>query len=133
VFNIVKGSTILIPSGPAGDKDRKHLHVALSDPFTDASDNESKILLVSVCSVVEGVPHDATCLLQAGDHSFVDHKSYAYYALAILAPVRGLEECCARRKCRLMDPVSRGLLARLRQGALDSRQTKPRIKGLCRR
>ena len=62
--------TVMVPSGPAGD----HLFVITTDSCPAA-----KHLLVSVTSVKPGRHADTTCVLEAGDHPFVEHQSYVLY------------------------------------------------------
>lgn len=70
--------TILIPSGPAHDPHRKHLHVVCTD--TDA---QGKNLIVSICSVPQPpVPYDTTCVFEAHEHRWLTHQSYVAYRYA---------------------------------------------------
>ena len=75
-------ATLLVPSGPAHDPDQKHLFVLLTDP-AHVQDYEAKqSLLVGVTTIHAGIPHDSACVLYAGDHAFIKHKSFVYYAEA---------------------------------------------------
>jgi|SRR5665213_319016 len=132
MFRIVKGSTLLVPSGPAHDPDRRHLHIALTDALQDASDGKTKVVLVSLCSVPTEGPFDATCIILSGEHAFISRKSYVYYAFATLYAVETLAKRCAEGICQRQDPISESLLARVLKGSLNSPHTKQRIRGLCR-
>jgi hypothetical protein len=132
MFRIVKGSTLLVPSGPAHDPDRLHLHIVLTDPLNDASDGKSKVVLAGVCSVPSEGPFDATCIVRAGEHAFISHKSYVYYAFATLYSVETLAKRCSEGTCQRQDPIDDPLLVRVLKGALNSPHTKQRIRGLCR-
>jgi hypothetical protein len=132
MFRIVKGSTLLVPSGPAHDPDRKHLHIALTDPLKDASDGEIKVVLVGVCTVPYDGPYDATCIIRPGEHAFVSRKSYVYYAFATIYPVESLARRYRDGTCQKHDPFLGDVFARILKGALDSLHTKQRIRGLCR-
>ena len=50
----------------------------MNDPCPD-----TLCLLVMISSVKAGRRFDATCLLEKGDHEFIDHKSYCVYRLAM--------------------------------------------------
>ena len=57
--------------------DVPHLFVVLNDPCKDG-----QCLLVMLSSVKEGKPHDKTCVLNKGDHEFVDRPTFVVYRLA---------------------------------------------------
>ncbi len=89
LFVPYRRATLLIPSGPAHDPDRKHLFIVLTDPAQVLEYTEKYSLLVGVASVQTDLPHDPTCLLDAGDHEFIRHKSYVHYARALTEPSQG--------------------------------------------
>lgn len=72
---VVRGATVLVPSGPARDPQRMHLCVLL----TDSHGPGQQILMVPINSVKPARPHDSTCLLAAGDNPFIKHESYVAY------------------------------------------------------
>lgn len=78
MFFVVRRAVLLIPSGPAGDLQRKHLFVCVTDPVGVGKD----VLLVSVSSLIPRQPYDSTCRLYVGDHPFIRHDSYVAYARA---------------------------------------------------
>jgi hypothetical protein len=108
-----KRGTILIPSGPAHDPDRRHLFVVCSDPCA-----LNLVAIVPIETYTNDLC-DQTCTVDAHEHAFIRHKSYVLY-----------------RNARTIgcDEVSRGLQA----GALTAHddmngQTFLRIKnGMCR-
>ena len=80
VFKAVRRATLLIPSGPAHDLDRKHLFIILTDPIADPfNSGKDSHLLTSLSTLDESLPHDPTCILRAGDHPFVTRDSYVSY------------------------------------------------------
>jgi len=82
-----------------------HLYVVCSDPAIDST----QILLVSVTTFR---PKEETCcILTAGEHPFVQHRSCIRYRDARIASAGEL----VRR-----EPVSGELLARIRDGAGES-------------
>jgi hypothetical protein len=81
LFVPFRRATLLIPSGPVGNPDQKHLFILLTDPVPTANGGK-EVLLVGVSSVRNGQFHDPACLLYSGDHPFIDHKSYVNYRMA---------------------------------------------------
>jgi hypothetical protein len=80
VFQLVRRATLLIPSGPAHDLDRKHLFIILTDPVADpVNGGKSSLLLTSLSTLDTALPHDPTCILHPGDHPFVTRDSYVSY------------------------------------------------------
>lgn len=74
---------------------------------------------------------DCTCVVKKGEHPFVDRDTVVRYdqAHACLADrIKNLEGVITRK----MDDLSSELLARIRQGAIDSPQTPDHIKDLIR-
>jgi hypothetical protein len=71
------GTTILIPSGPPDDPNRKHLHIVVARK----SGPPIQILMVSVCSMVANYQDPATTFV-GGEHPFIGHPSYTRYSVA---------------------------------------------------
>ena len=67
VFVPYRRATLLIPSGPAHDPDRKHLFIVLTDPTEVLEYTGKHSLLVGVVTLQTDLHHDATCVLYAGD------------------------------------------------------------------
>lgn len=124
LFLPVRRATLTIPSGPAGDPNREHLHILLTDPIGA----ERSVLLVSVCSVKAGLPHDATCYLFPGDHEFIRQRSYVFYARAQIQTeqkiIHGIQTGDFRGQQTLSDEV----MARVCRGIMESPHTKPFVK-----
>jgi hypothetical protein len=79
-FQPIRRATLLIPSGPAHDLDRKHLFIILTDPVADPlNGGKDSILLTSLSTLDTAYPHDPTCILRPGDHPFVTRDSYVSY------------------------------------------------------
>ena len=124
LFVPVRRATLAIPSGPRGDPNREHLHILLTDPCGQ----ERMILMVSACSVRPGLPHDGTCYLHPGDHEFIRHRSYIYYAMAQIQPERKIEAGIRTGDFRGQATMPDEVMARICQGLMDSPHTKPSIK-----
>lgn len=72
-----RGHTLLIPSGPPHDPDRKHLFLIATDICGDGDH-----LLVGLSSIKSGIYHDPACIIAAGSHPFLGVASYAEYKFA---------------------------------------------------
>jgi hypothetical protein len=72
---------------------------------------------------------DDTCVIEPGEHDFVTRSSSVQYASAFDCSEGGLK-LLERSIIRRYRPLSPELLARVRQGALDSPQTPDKIKAL---
>lgn len=132
-LNPLRRAALLLPSGPAHDRDRLHLHIVLTDAVTvDPAQPDAHVVVVSVSSVVEGAPHDSTCYLEVGDHPFIRHRSYVFYAVATAYPIATLEQMVVSGEIEVREPVSEDVMVRVTQGLLDSRHSKPRWKGIVR-
>lgn len=83
-----RGDTLLIPSGPANDPDRKHLFVILTPACAD-----KQHLLIPISSIKEKVFHDPACVIAAGEHPFIKVPSYAAYKLAQTLRADLLQKC----------------------------------------
>ncbi len=127
LFVPYRRATLLVPSGPAHDPDRKHLFIVLTDPAQVLDYDRKHSLLVGVSTIYQRVTHDPACELFPGDHPFIRQKSYVYYAEARIEASQ-----------KLVDGVKRGLLspkgmliedifARVCHGLLQSRFSAPRI------
>ena len=95
LFLPYRKATLLIPSGPDHDPERHHLFVILTDPQPDSN----TVLLVSLSTLRRALPHDATCVIAAGEHPFVRRNSYVFYARARIELVE------TRRSGRLQDSL----------------------------
>ncbi len=127
LFVPYRRATLLIPSGPARDPDRKHLFIVLTDPAQVLEYTEKHSLLVGVTSFQTGLPHDPTCLLGAGDHEFIRHRSYVHYARALIQPsqgiLNGVKKGVLVPKAMLVEEI----FARVCRGLVESRSTPRKI------
>ena len=124
LFVPVRRATLLVPSGPHHDPDRKHLFILLTDPQPP----DQLTLLVSVSSVPGNLPHDSTCLLYSGDHGFIRHPSYVNYARSRIEPAQKLLDGVHSGVLVPQGALDTGIFARVCQGLLESRHTAPKIR-----
>lgn len=112
------GDTFFIDSGHTG----KHLFVVLNDP--DTVDGYGKTLIavaVSFSTIYPNVPHDDSCILQAGDHEFITHPSFAYYRETRIIRSTEYVGCIKSGTYTPGKPVTADLLKKLQDGLLNSR------------
>ncbi len=76
-FKPQKKATLLMPSGPPDDPERRHLWVIL----TDSCQHEAN-LLVNVSTLRDGRFHDPACILEPGEHKRITVRSWIEYRRA---------------------------------------------------
>ena len=126
LFLPLKRATLLIPSGPESDKDRKHLFILLNDPHDDES-GKACVLMVSLSTVRQGVPHDPACILYAGDHAFVKHDSYVVYQKTRIEEADKVLRGVKNGQLVPQAPMDGALFARICKGLEESRLTPARL------
>lgn len=126
LFIPLRRATLLIPSGPTGDQDRKHLFVLLTDPQHDDA-GVKRVLMASLSTVRPGVPHDPACLLYPGDHSFVKRDSYVVYQKARLEEVAKVLRGVESGQFVSHDRMDGAIFARICKGLEESRHTPPKL------
>ena len=113
------GGTTFQYSGPDTDN---HLWVVVSDPLYD----ENHVVVVSFTTYRPR--KDATCLIEPGEHEFVTITTCVQYLASRDVKLGVLEEWLDSGRIVTKAPVKPDLLARIRQGAVDSPQTPYRAK-----
>lgn len=120
---LLRKATLFIPTGP-----RDHLHVVMNDAVFYPVAGYEAVLAVNLCSITAGVPHDATCELGKGEHSFVTHPTFADYRHAGVLNATRLELGIANGELRMSAPVSEVLYQRILQGFGASPAVTPKLK-----
>jgi len=127
LFLPLKKATILVPSGPVHDKDRKHLFVILANhPTSDT--HESSVLLVSVSSIKPEIPYDNACILNPGDHPFIKHNSFVVYARARIENTNAILRGVNDGKLIPQEPMSQPVFDRICAGLTVSIHTPRNIR-----
>lgn len=124
LFIPLKRATLLLPSGPAEDPNRKHLFVVLSDPF-DCPDGEKYLLLVGLSSVPEIGNYDNSCILRPGDHPFIKHDSFVFYSKARIENAGKILRGVREGKLAPYETVSPEVFEKICQGVVSSPFTPP--------
>jgi hypothetical protein len=127
LFVPFKRATLLIPSGPVNDPDRKHLFVLLTDPTEAPGFQEKQVLLVNIATVPNDLPYDSTCILHPGEHRFIKHESYVYYAKARIEAANALLRGVKSGQLTHHEIMDQALVKRICDGLQHSPHTTPRI------
>ena len=128
VFQPVRRATLLIPSGPAHDLNKKHLFIILTDPVADpVNGNKVSVLLTSLSTLDIALPHDPTCILHPGDHPFVTRDSYVSYRTSRIQEATKIINGVASGVLVAKELMDSGIVDRICDG-LTSHQTPEKIK-----
>ena len=119
---IYRAGTLLIPTGPSHDPDRRHLHVVCND-----TDEKGNNLIVPVASWTNDLC-DNTCILQPHDHGFIRHKSWLVYRNAVVKAAERLEHGIREHLLLRHDDMNQAAFLRVRNGISRSPHTKRKIK-----
>ena len=122
----LRRGTLLIPSGPPDDPERKHLFVILTDPVVDENDGTQRVLLVSISSVRSRYD-DSTCILRRGDHPFIRHESFVDYREARIELVDALRRGVQNGVLVPQESIETSVFSRICTGLQNSPHTAPRF------
>ncbi len=86
--------------------------------------------MVSATTLRDGVPHDPACVLEAGDHPFIQHRSYLAYRHMRIDSSAHVETMVNRAVWKPHDPCAGELLHRILVGVCQSRLTPREYKNL---
>lgn len=127
MWTAARRATLLIPSGPAHDPERKHLHIVLTDPV------DGQVQVVSVSSIPPNNLYDSSCTLFAGEHPFVKHDSWVVYRFARLVEAQLLERKVADGEFIAKPVLDTKVYQFIVDGLLESPQASPKMKQFLRR
>ena len=122
-FRPQKKATLLMPSGPPDDPERRHLWIILTDPCQDEAN-----LIVNVTTFRDGRFHDPTCVMEVGEHKRVTVRSWIEYRRARAIHSAALVKGEAAWLYHPAEPATDALFERICKGLLDSDFTPIRIK-----
>ena len=126
LFLPLKRATLLIPSGPLNDQERKHLFILLTDPQDDGT-GIKYVLMVSASTIKPYIRHDATCILYKGDHPFIRQKSYIVYQKARIEQAEKVMHGVKKGLFIPQEAIDSTIFARICKGLEESRLTAPDI------
>lgn len=123
-----QGKCMLVPSGSG---DLKHLFAIIVNPIiVPHTSSKPKVIYVNFTSVRSGIPYDDACVVQAGEHPFIEHESYVNYRGARIDEVDHITDMIARGVFIEKEPCSQELLHKMIQGALNSNRISREIKDI---
>lgn len=113
-------SFLMHGTGGAGNPDGAHLMVCLA---VDRTKDTAVVVPITTRHELS----DVSCVLDVGDHPFINRESCASYDFARELCLSETEEKIGKRQLRLRDPVSDAVLKRLQVGLVLSDETAPWI------
>lgn len=119
---ITAGSAILFSEPPLN---RPHIWYVLTEP----EGKPPAVIAVMMQTVKRHT--DETVVLQPGDHPFIKHASSVHYSTARRLEVPALLRAMESGRCHLRDSMTPALLARVRQGLIDSPFTVNAVRDYC--
>lgn len=122
---LVRRATLFILTGP-----NPHLHVVMNDPAMNPITGEESVVVVNFCTYHPDRGHDATCLLNSGDHGFIQRETYVDYPRAAVKRVARLEEALANPDVEIHlhhEPVTENVYDRILRGFSESDHVEPRV------
>ncbi len=123
-WQAVPGQTLLVPSGPG-----LHLFFLILGPVVLADYGSApQLAMVSATTLREGVPHDPACVLEAGEHPFIQHRSYLAYRYMRLDSSAHVEKMVSGAVWKPHDPCAGDILQRIVSGVCQSRLTPREYK-----
>ena len=118
-YTAERKGTLLIPSGPG---ETSHLFGIVTDRCA-----AGEHLLLSITSVRQGIRHDPTCIVSAGEHPFILHDSYVAYRLAVVQSGERLARMVEGWVYKPKEDLSEELCERMLEGVARSDFTPRRI------
>lgn len=105
---------------------KEHLYIVISDPAS----TKGLVVFVNITSFSE--KKDQQCVLEAGDHVFIKHRSVVNFAEARACEVNKIIDALSKRIFSSSANASGELLAKIQLAFLASPHTAPAEKQLVR-
>jgi hypothetical protein len=115
-------ATLLIPSGPSHDPNRKHLHIVVTDPNASGD-----VLIVCVVSIPPTNIYDSSCTFFPGEHPFIVKDSYIAFGFSRVVQAGLLEAKVAAGDYIAKADLDEKRFADVVVGLTDSPFTTPKI------
>lgn len=116
-----------MPSGPAGS----HLFVLVLGPIQVPSYGpHPHVAMVNITTIRTGIPYDAACVLNPGDHPFIQQPSFVAYRWIRFDPCLHVDTMVAGQVWNPNNDFSQPVLAKIVQGVCLSKQTPREFKML---
>lgn len=119
----LKRGTLLADYGR--DDGIQHLFIVMNDPYEEETGQGNKTLLVNVTSIPANptVFFDDTCILNVGDHPFLQHRSYVYYKNARIEATQDVIDKVAAGHCVICEEMNGDVFRQVANGISDSEMT----------
>lgn len=93
----------------------KHLWMIISDPEQDP-----RQVLIVMFNTLRDRRHDPACVLDIGDHPFINRPTWVNYRLARVTSINALSKLETNGGLTRREPLSAEVLRRIRIGAAES-------------
>jgi hypothetical protein len=117
-----------------GDPDLSHnsvnAHLWIIVAIFQNNLDEDQAVIVNVTTSNSKKLLDPACQIVAGDHEFIQHDSYVYYAKAKEIDLSVLNTKISSGEFEIRDPLSEKLLKKVQQGFHGSKFVSPKIRSL---
>ncbi len=113
--------TFLLQSGTPTQPEMKHLHIVCNDTCPLGGN-----LIVPVSSFYDGC--DNTCELDVGDHEFIRHLSFVFYARSKVVEAAQIDALVEQKMITPKPDVSEAVFQRVLHGICASPDTPPKVK-----
>lgn len=111
----------ILNTGPAHAPERGHLHVILTNPCP-----AQKLLLVPISS--RHPKCDTSCLLGKGDHPFLKHDSFVFYARAGIYSATDIHQRILSSDITYRGLIEERVFGFICKGVLESPHLPPKFK-----
>jgi hypothetical protein len=123
-WRLAPGQTLLVPSGPG-----RHLFFLLLGPvILPGYGPRPQIAMASATTLRGGVPFDDACVLNPGDHPFIQHRSYIAYRYLRIDTADHVDSMVVTAGWLPHEPCTPELLGRIIAGVCRSRLTPREYK-----
>ena len=123
-FSIQAGATYLIPIPGT----QKHLNLIVFGPFIPSGYSTPHIIIVNITTLKAPGAGDQTCVLNRGDHEFIDHKSIVNYPTTKCIPVSQFLIDFSSGRYTPKQPMKVEVLEAIFKGLMLSKHTPRKIK-----
>lgn len=86
------------------------------------------MMLVPINSIYLGMPFDAACVLEEGEHKWVKHKSFVNYHFTRIESVKGLVHNISKQVYLRRTPVTNDVFERIKAGFAKSKHVSEQMR-----
>ncbi len=126
IFLPFKRATLLMPSGPVHDVERRHLFVLITDPVENLVTKIKETLVVSLSTIKPQNPFDDTCIIHPNEHPFIKHDSFVFYRRATIQDCNKLISGVKQGVFEAKGIIDATVFSKICNGIESSRYTPPK-------